>query len=398
MPEDRSRPSGRAIDLNVVVVPASGERTLPPLFDFAGGPGIAATESADFWLTDGAIHRRHRDIVLVDQRGTGKSALLGCPEVKLGDPRSPPLDAAAVAQCRARLAKDHDLSRYSTAEAVADADDVRAALGHEKIDISGLSYGTRVAQEYLRLHPDRVRAAVLLGSLAPDVKLPLTFAKTARATLDEVLRQCAADPGCPRVDLAAVDAALPKAGLSAGPFWEAARALLVDTASQRHLPLLLHRAAQGDFAPILEALSRPPEGSNALLLAVSCPEDTLRITKQERDESAAPPFGTYRLDRQIAACEAWGVAPAKAAHQFATAKVPVLLLAGEMDHVTPPGSAERIAAHLPGAKIVRIPSLGHFPIGVAHMECYDQMIAQFFETGAVDSRCVASMQPPPFAR
>ncbi|HEX4384246.1 MAG TPA: alpha/beta fold hydrolase, partial [Myxococcales bacterium] len=160
-----------------MIVPATGPRTLPPLYDFAGGPGISATAGADFWAGPGTIHRQHRDVVLIDQRGTGQSAPLDCPELHLGDLFEAPLDATAVAACRGRLSAKANLSRYSTAESIADFDAVRAALGHERIDISGLSYGSRLAQEYLRAYPDRVRAIALLGAVSPQAKLPLSFAR-----------------------------------------------------------------------------------------------------------------------------------------------------------------------------------------------------------------------------
>ncbi|HEY2027581.1 MAG TPA: alpha/beta fold hydrolase [Myxococcales bacterium] len=400
VPENRSNPSGRFISIQVAVVPATGERTSPPLYDFAGGPGISEVASAGYWLTDGAIHRRHRDVVLVDQRGTGGSAFLDCPELSLGDASAEVFPDAAVESCRARLSQNADLAHYSTAETVADVDAVRAALGHDRIDISGLSYGSRVAQEYLRAHPDRVRAAVLLGAVSPEVKLPLTFAATAEETLEALARQCARDPDC---HAAVPDLMADVRGIAAPPqFWEALRAQMITTDAQRRLPWLLHRAASGERGPLLEAMSPHPDGaSTALLLAVECPEDTLRATGAERATAAAGPFGDYRLRRQTAACRIWGVPPLPDSRpSFVTGDVPVLLLAGEMDSVTPPRWAEEIARHLRHARVVTIPNLGHFPAGLSHMECYDQIIAQFFEAGSaekLDTSCIQEMRPPPFS-
>jgi pimeloyl-ACP methyl ester carboxylesterase len=406
--EDRTKASGRSISIAFVIVPATGPRTLPPLYDFAGGPGISATAGADFWAGPGTIHRQHRDVVLIDQRGTGQSAPLDCPEVHLGDPLVAPLDPGAVTACRQRLSAIADLSRYSTAESIADFEAVRAALGHERIDISGLSYGSRLAQEYLRVYPDRVRAVALMGAVSPKEKLPLSFARTAQAVLVQLAGQCAADAACHAAipdlaaDIAAVQRSLEtKHTAEPGPFWEALRSQLLTTASQRRLPWLLHQAASGDFAPLLEVLKpKHDDGSNALLLAVECPEDTLRITETERAESRAGVFGDYRLTRQIAACKAWGVpAEDKNERTFVSSKAPVLLLAGSMDYVTPPEWAAQIAAQMPNARVVTIPLLGHFPDGLSNMECYDDLIARFFEAGSakhLDTACVASMSPPPF--
>jgi pimeloyl-ACP methyl ester carboxylesterase len=390
VPENREQP-GRTIELSVVVVPATGPRTLPPLYYLDGGPGIAASGSADFWSTAGASHLRHRDVVLVDQRGTGRSAPLRCPEdVQIGNPLLPTLDVAAVARCRDQLAAHADLSRYSTADAVADLDDVRAALGHERVDLLGLSYGTRVEQEYLRAHAMRVRAAAMLGSLPPGEKLPLPFARTAQRVLEVLERE--------RPGMAEDVATLAKK--EAGQFWEAMRPLLTTTDSQRRLPSLLHQAAQGDLQPILKAMNRHPLGSDGLLLSVSCPEDTLHIT--EADIAAQPKtvFGRYRVDQQIAACRAWKVAPRKVERSFVQVGTPVLLLAGSMDQITPPEWAEQIAAHLPASRVVRIPLLSHFPDGLSHMECYDAILVQFYEAGGasgLDLASIGTMQPPPFA-
>jgi pimeloyl-ACP methyl ester carboxylesterase len=292
-----------------------------------------------------------------------------------------------VAKCRDRLARRADLSRYSTADAVADLEAVRSALGHERIDLAGLSYGTRLAQEYLRRHPDRVRALALLGSLPPGEKLPLPFARNAQRVLDALARET---PG-----MAEDIAALADKG---GRFWEAVRALLTTADSQRQLPSLLHEAAQGRMEPILRAMTHPPMGADGLLLSVSCPEDTLHIAEAEIAAQPRTVFGRYRVDQQIAACKAWKVPPRQVDQSFVTAPVPALLMAGSMDHVTPPEWAEQIAAHLPASRVVVIPRLGHFPAGLSHMECYDEIIARFFEAGSaagLDLSCIATMQPLP---
>jgi len=297
---------------------------------------------------------------------------------------------------------------------------VRAAVAHEHIDLVGLSYGTRLAQEYLRAHPDRVRAVALLGSLSPDQKLPLPFALTAQAVLDRLVQQCAADAACHAAvpdlagDIAGVDRALRRnaislpakdgktAKLEAGPFWEGVRPLLGESTSQRRLPWLLHEAAQGRFDPIVRAMTSrgPSPGADGLLLSVSCPEDTLHVTKGEVEAIAHTVFGPYRVRQQIEACKAWRVPPRDVDRTFVRARTPVLLLAGSMDHVTPPEWAQRIAAALPDARVVTVPLLGHFPAGLSHMECYDEILAEFFAQGSAAQLhldCLGGMHPPPFA-
>lgn len=416
VPEDRARAGGRTISLRVLVLPATGARTMPPLYSLDGGPGVPASVAAGFFATAGAIHREHADVVLVDQRGTGGSAALPCP-VSFSDPLREVLALDLVRDCRRRLAARADLARYSTAAAVADLEDVRAALGQDRIDLMGLSYGTRLAQEYMRAHPRRVRAVTLIGTLSPTDRLPLSFAQNAEDVLRRLAEQCAADAGCRRAvpdlmgDVAAlrdrlaagpVEAALAdgrRATIAAGPFWEAVRALLATTSSQRRLPWLLHEAAQGRFAPILAASGSGPEvAANGLLLSVSCPEDTLHIAPGELDAAERTLFGSYRVRQQLAACQAWGV-PRVARPGFVDSDAPVLLMAGGMDHVTPVREAEEVAAHLPRSRVVVIPALGHFPDGLSHMDCHDRIVHAFFlagDAGGLDLACLATMQPPAF--
>jgi pimeloyl-ACP methyl ester carboxylesterase len=416
VPEDWSRTGGRELTLRIAVLPATGPRALPPLYHFEGGPGLPASIAAEFYATVGAAYRRNRDVVLMDQRGTGGSAPLACP-VFVTHPLVPVLDTATVAACRVKLAATADLARYGTADAVRDVEQLRLALGHEQIDLIGLSYGTRVAQEYARAQPQRVRAMALLGALSPEDRLPATFGPNAAAVLGALTQRCRQDRACRAAipDLARdlsllrgrlaggpIDVTLPDgrpAQLTPGPFWEAVRAQLVTATQQRRLPWLLHDAAQGRYEPLLAAIvPREEPGANGALLSVSCGEDTLHLTEAEIAASADTVFGRYRVDQQLAACRAWAVPPAPRP-AFATGDWPVLLMSGGMDAVTPPAGAQAIARHLKNARVVVVPELGHFPDGLAHMECYDELIVRFFETGdaaGLDRGCIRDMRPPPF--
>ncbi len=139
VPENPQRPHGRKIELNIVVLPAlEKDRQRVPLFDLAGGPGIAASGAASFFATAGQVHRQHRDVVLIDQRGTGQSHPLRCAEIESASPLSPMYPVDAVRRCRSELQLDADLSQYTTRNSARDVDAVRAALGYSKIDISAL--------------------------------------------------------------------------------------------------------------------------------------------------------------------------------------------------------------------------------------------------------------------
>src|SRR5262249_14203289 len=188
---------GRKIKLHLVVLPALEERPRAiPLFDVAGGPGVPSSGAAGFYATDGKVHRRHRDVVLLDQRGTGESSPLRCPELELPDPGTSMYPPDAVRRCRRTLEKHADLAQYTTANAAADLDAVRAALGYDQIDLFGLSYGSRLSLEYIRRYPARVHAAILIGTVADGKKLPLWHARNAQVVLDRIFEECGADRAC----------------------------------------------------------------------------------------------------------------------------------------------------------------------------------------------------------
>lgn len=173
--ENRLTRAGRTIDLNVVVLPAFDQKTkAEPLFDLAGGPGAAATEGARFYAEQGKEYRRRRDVVLVDQRGTGKSNPLSLPGKRTPqDYLSEMYPVDYVKRLRQTLERRADLTQYTTSIAMDDLDDVRAWLGYDRINLIGSSYGTRGALVYLRQHPERVRTVTLIGVAPTYLKMPM---------------------------------------------------------------------------------------------------------------------------------------------------------------------------------------------------------------------------------
>jgi pimeloyl-ACP methyl ester carboxylesterase len=412
VPEDRSRSGGRTIRLNVIVIPASGERRLPPLFDIDGGPSIADTKNAGFYLTDGARYHEHRDVVLVDQRGTGGSNGLKCPEIDAAEAAYQPMyPLDTVRRCRAELEKRADLRLYGTAQGVADLDAVRSALGYDRIDLFALSYGTLFALRYLATYPKTVRAAVLL-SVAPPVAMPPRYhAQAAERGLRAVFSQCRADPKCgkaynPDKDLAAALANLrtiPGAP-SKDVFMEKLRSLLYVPQTGRTVPYLIHAAARGDLKPFLDATrSRGPSLFNeGMYLSVTCTESFALFDYASAAAAARRTrFGDYRLRRQRAACAEWpkGTVPAGFLKPPRTSAA-VLILSGPLDPVTPPAWGASVARALPNARQVIIPQMAHMLDGLSNVDtCFDPMLLRFYDTGDVrrlDAGCVAHMTPPPF--
>jgi pimeloyl-ACP methyl ester carboxylesterase len=424
VPENPARPDGRKIDLHIVVLPAvEANSHRAPLFDLAGGPGLAASEGASFFATAGQIHRQHRDVVLVDQRGTGQSHPLHCPEIESESPLAPMYPPDAVRRCRLQLSRDADLSQYTTLNSARDLEAVRVALGYPTIDISALSYGTRLALTYMRTFPEHVRSAALTGTVSDDAKIPLYHGRNAQTTLDALFRDCADDVACHHafpglaqrwqavlksvgagttvVD--SVDGKETKIHLTAGPFAETFRQLLVTTSGQRQIPYQIDRMSRGDFQPFLTRTLHggSPTFAEGLLLSITCAEDVPWITPNDRRRASEGTFlGSYRIDEQRRACNVWNVPAINIAHAHSSINVPVVFFAGDRDGVTPRAWAADVATNFPNSRVVTIPKLGHFPEGLEHMECFDEVMSDFFAQGNaknIDTTCVATMAPPTFA-
>lgn len=419
VPEDRSRPDGRVIPLKIMVIPAlDGLGNAAPLFDLAGGPGEPASISAGFYAVDGKAWRADRDVVLVDVRGTGDSNPLTCPTLKPATPltRLYPLDD--VRACRLALSARADLRQYTTRATAQDMDAVRAALGYERIDIMALSYGTMLAQAYMRLYPQRVRAAVLVGSVPLGERLPLHHAANAEPILERLLTDCAAQPVCRaaypnlEADWAALRARfaggpIRMAGLGgdpvlvlAGPFMEALRALMTTSGGQARVPMVIARAAAGDISPLLKT-ARTGGLAEGLYLSVACAEGTNWITDDQIGPSTDGTFGgRYRVDEQRAACREWGVGKVRGDDlPPPSPDTPVLFLAGGRDQTTPAVWAGPIAMGYPNSKVVIIPPMAHGIDGVEGIDCFDSLALAFYAAPtekAPDTSCLATMRSPPF--
>lgn len=412
VPEDRAHPAGRTIGLNVIIIPASRDRTQPPLFDIDGGPSIADTKNAGFYLTDGARYHEHRDVVLIDQRGTGGSNGMKCPEIDAAEAAYQPMYAVdLVRRCRAELEKRADLRFYGTTEGVADMDAVRSALGYDKIDISALSYGTTFALRFMATYPDTVRAAALLSVAPPSAMPPRYHAEAGERGLKLLFAECRADPRCskaydPDRDLAAAFARLPTiAGApSREVFMEKLRSLLYFPLTGRTVPYLIHAAAGGDLKPFFDATAQhgPSLFHEGMYLSVTCTETLGQFPYAPAAAAARRTrFGDYRLRQQRAACAEWpkGTLPA---HFFDLPKThaAVLIVSGELDPVNPPEWGASVARALPNARQVIIPESAHLFIGLSGIDtCFDPMVLRFFATADVrhlDTNCVAKMSPPPF--
>ena len=427
--ENRATKTGRKISLNIVVYPATGDKREPdPLFYFAGGPGSAATEDAQGFAPEFKKMREHRDLVFVDQRGTGNSHPLDCKFFNPDDPQSYlgyffPLED--VRKCRAELESKADLKLYTTTIAMDDIDEVRAALGYEKINLFGGSYGTRAALTYLKRYPQRVRTATLQGVAPPDQYMPVDFPVANERALEGVIAECAADEACNKAfpnlkDEAKsvlaqlmkgpveVEVEKPKSTervkvkLSRDLAAEAIRYMLYNPTPASRVPVMLHLAAQGNFGPLVNQAIfyrrvLVGTGSNGMYLSITCAEDLPWIKPGEGERLAANTFlGDYRLRQQREACALWPRADVERDYaKTVRVDVPVLILTGEWDPVTPPANGDRVAKHLPNSLHVVVPHGAHGLGGLRGVECILDLMTEFVARGTtkgIDTSCVKNIR------
>ena len=422
VPENWDRPEGRQIFLHVIVLPQLGPGPeQAPMIWLDGGPGVAGTSTAALYTGELKLHRERRAVVMFDQRGTGESGALHCPPIERQSPLSDPWTASDLVSCRRTLEAGADLAQYSTLAATRDLDAVRSALGYEKVDLAALSYGTLLAQTYMRLYPSHVRSAALIGTVPLDEKLPLHHSANAEHVLRQVFDDCRMDAAChsafPRL---ASEWALLQERLSQGPiaikagedmlvarkgpFDDFIRGLLTTPDGQRRLPFLISRAARGDYSVLVGSLAArgPDSVAEGLYLSVTCPEATRRIRPAEIAPAVVgSSFGRYRVDQQIAACRLWAPATVDAALSAPLrSDIPVLLLSGGRDATTPVDWARRVAAGLPNSSVLVFDHMTHLPIGLENVACVDQLMDAFFAKASsrgLNASCRLAMTPPPFA-
>ena len=383
--ENRRTRQGRVIDIAFARLRAERAAGNGAVFLLAGGPGSSGMSMAG--LTEGWARplRTTMDVVLVDQRGTGYSNPLRCPRDVEARPASSfghVFPEPWIRQCRASLEPKADLRQYTTDFAADDLDDVRAALGYEQITLYGGSYGTRLAQAYMKRYAQRARAAVLDGTMPLDSKVPLTYAATSQQALDRVVEDCARTAECrtahpalssdfgkilARFSQGAVQTSVAAPGrppvpvpMSRGDFGYAIRGMLYDAKGVRSLPDMIGRAAaSGDISAFAqqywERQVRFDRGfSTGLHLSVLCAEDVPFIQPQDVPAATTRTFlGEYLIDEYRRACALWPVAEIRPDfRQPVSASIPTLLISGYFDPVTPPEFAERIARSLTASRYI----------------------------------------------
>jgi len=429
VPEDPDDPDGPRIRLAVAVVPAIATQAKPdPLLLIAGGPGQGSIHAFAPLLGAFAGIRRERDLVMVDQRGTGDSNRLDCdmPDDALEGGEIPPEELRRLAEaCLAKLPGRAQF--YTTSIAVRDLDAVRAALGYAQVNVFAGSYGTRVAQHYARRFPQHTRAVVLDGVVPPALALVPNIAIESQRALDRVFARCASDPECDRRfpalagQFAKLDARLRKGAVTMkladpvtgeGRELEVTRAHLVTMArmltyspgTASILPLVVHEAAtNGNYGPLAAQAEMIGDDLDRVIAmgmhnSVICAEDAPRFAGAvDRKALEATSIGVLMQDAMQALCEAWPRGPVDG--DFAEpldSAVPALLLSGEFDPATPASWGAMAAKGFRNGLHVVVPGQGH---GQARLPCVQKLLRQFVAAGGVaglDTACIETIQPAPF--
>jgi pimeloyl-ACP methyl ester carboxylesterase len=419
VPENRATDSGRVISLKVAVVRAQGERRPDPVFWLAGGPGVAATDDLPGAVRFLQAVNAERDLVFVDQRGTGGSNRFECPQGS--DPDRWALELRA---CLAALPADP--AAFTTAWAMDDVDDVRRALGYERVNLYGGSYGATAAQVYVQRHPQWVRSATLIAGTLLEIPIFERFPANSQRAFDLVLARCARDPVCrgaypdPAADLLAVAARLdedavdlpvtdPSTGAPArftrsmlGP---GVHSLLKDPATAALVPRVLHSASRGDWADVM-AIAPAPDGAGSpswllMNLTILCHEPWARLDAAATTTAGAGSYLSYTDVRALTVPERLcAVVPRPAAAALyappAPVSVPMLFINGDADPQDPP-------ANVASADRTYTDSVTITAVGESHQfagaGCLAEVVDAFVDTAStrgVPSECLTrrpALQP-----
>jgi pimeloyl-ACP methyl ester carboxylesterase len=423
--ENPQEPDGRKIQIRVARIPAKGRVAEPdPLVFFAGGPGQSATES---WpIVAGALRKlnENRDILLVDQRGTGQSNPLKCPQIELAEALALDWDdlASSTQECLDSL--DGDPRFYTTTIAMHDIDAAREALGYEQVNLFGGSYGTRAAQVYLKLFPDRVRSVILDSVVPQTLALGTEHAKKLDQSIYRVLNACNEDVLCSKnfPDTATLLAGLVREvdenpvevtvehPTTGQPFpvkfnrevlSTSIRFLTYSADTQAMLPLLIHEAAtEKRFDRLASQMLIAATGlqqsiSQGMEMSVMCSEDFPLYPPEPVPNDYL--LGDIMEKAVHIQCGIWPRGPVPDDfHEPVSGDVPVLLLSGELDPVTPPEYADQVAVHFTSSRHLVAPGQGHI---ATTRGCMGKIVSEFVMEGSADdleTDCMSDLQATPF--
>jgi pimeloyl-ACP methyl ester carboxylesterase len=424
-------PSGRVageIELRIAVVPALNLTPEPdPLVPISGGPGQGSVQLYTAYASAFEAVRRNRDILIVDQRGTGESARMDCGvDDSLAEGQFSVDQTIKFAEkCLSEL--PHDARFFTTSVAVQDLEAVRVALGYATLNLYGVSYGTRVAQHFARRNPDVTRSIILDADVPPQISLGPEIATESQRAVDFILRRCEEDAACnkrfpdiqhtfarvlDKLRVAAVDVNLPDPtsgrpealSFGIGELGVAVRLLVYHPNSIALLPLMIQEAGNGNYLPLAARyqstlVSLADQLALGMHNSVVCAEDVpfYDRTLIDYDEISASYMGDSQLESLEAICSIWPTGPIDSEFKAPLATdLPVLLLSGDADPITPPRYAEMAAVDLQNVRHLVGKYQGHGQLGVG---CTSRLIADFIATAepaSLDAECLERSFVMPF--
>lgn len=422
--ENPDRPESRSLEIHFVVIPAVNGHPRPdPIVPLLGGPGESAIDAAETFARQFASMLNDRDLLLVDQRGSGRSGALRCRFFYPDDPAAslqnlfPP---AAVERCAKDLAMHVDLTQYSYRRFAGDLEQIRRVLGYRSLNLFAGSYGTRAAQVFVRTYPGSVRT-MYLGSVVPiDLAFPLPISKAAQAMLERTFAACEADAAChsafprfraefhevmERLESGRVHVTVPGHAetipLSRGRVAEWCRALLYRPSSAARMPWVIHRASKDDWAPIVEGILGQARDADSdlsfgLLLSITCSDDVPFVRKEEVEAATKDTFlGDWRLRQQQTACKIWPHAAVPANYREPVhTQVPTMFVSGDADGGTPVWISAHAAPGFQNRVEVIMSNRGHTEWDTCIATAYQRFLNQGSVQGLDPSTCAHLSRPP----
>jgi pimeloyl-ACP methyl ester carboxylesterase len=433
VPERRGQPASPEVAIQVALIQGRGASPAAPLAAYlagpAGGSGVGSAFYYAGWSLDGSLRAflAKRTLVAIDLRGTGGSTpSLRCPGARVAAlpgtaDRIDPDTEAALRECRMRLSDERVApAAYGTEAAAEDVEAVRRALGGSRWDLLGSGYGARVALEVVRRHPGGLRAVVLDSVLPPEVDLLAEEGPAAARALAAMADRCAGDEACraahpdplgvlaalvERLDADPIDVGTHGGSvfLSGGSLARAVLQQLQEPGGAAQLPRRLYEAEAGSYDYFAAVLGAPRgEGSVGAHLSVMCGEALPASSRDaiEAKAAALPDPVRRALTSRFypLVCPLWSVPEAPAAlREPVRGALPVLLLAGSHDPISPPAWAQQVARGLTGARTIELPDQGH---GLLRSPCPAGIAAAFLEDPATSpaSTCAPAVALRPAAR
>ena len=438
VPEMHANPDGPTLQLAVVILSARNTSFYPdPIIWNTGGPGGS---TIDDYLVDLSWHplRENRQIILLDQRGTGHSIpVLKCPEVidyyREDLEKEEEVDdnsgyIAAISECRDRLKSEgNNLSAFNTNENAADLEDLRQVLGYETVNLFGVSYGSRLVLTMMRNHPESIRSVILDGVFPPQANINLDRVARADRSFTELFDYCQKNPACRSAypdlertfldlvdfldenpaDVQYVDTSINKTYDSTLTGDDFAYVIYMALYSHQFIPLLpfmIQEIQDGRYAVVEEMGSMlffDDSMSEGMYWSVMCSQkDKHQGFALENKNSQPQIVAAFTEDdpENQELCNAWGVESlGKEFHQPVSSDVPTLLLNGRFDPITPPEYGIEASRTLPNSTVVIFPNVGHAAFDSG--DCANQILQDFIELPEreVDLSCVENIADPVFA-